>query len=61
MIVSNKAMCEKCHTVIESMTVHDYVSCACRAIFVDGGKEYLRRGADSWKNFKELSVEIKEE
>lgn len=42
-IKENKARCKGCKTVIESRSVHDYVSCACGAISVDGGREYLRR------------------
>lgn len=32
-----------CNELIESRHVHDYVSCNCGNIAVDGGKEYLRR------------------
>lgn len=42
----NKAQCSKCKDIIESKHVHDFRFCKCEAIFVDGGKEYLRRGGD---------------
>ena len=29
--------------MIESKHVHDFVSCSCGAIAVDGGHDYLRR------------------
>ena len=42
-IVKNAARCKKCGCEIESKHVHDYRSCDCGAIAVDGGKYYLRR------------------
>lgn len=55
MILTNKACCKKCGDVIESKSVHDWVSCKCGEIFVDGGHDYLRRGATDFKNFEDLS------
>lgn len=43
-ITRNAARCKKCGTVIESCHRHDFMSCKCGAIFVDGGHDYLRRG-----------------
>jgi hypothetical protein len=37
------AKCKKCRDVIESKYRHDFVSCKCGAISVDGGKDYFRR------------------
>lgn len=54
MIKSNKARCLACGDVIESKHRHDFVYCSCETIFVDGGKDYLRRGGDFTK-FEELS------
>ncbi len=45
-ILHNSAQCKDCGDVIESLHRHDYVQCKCGSIFVDGGREYLRRG---WK------------
>ena len=45
-IIRNAARCKKCGTEIESRHRHDWVSCKCGAIFVDGGHDYLRRGGD---------------
>lgn len=42
-ITVNKARCRKCGDVIESTHRHDFVSCKCGAIAVDGGRDYLRR------------------
>ncbi len=43
-IIRNRAKCVLCRDVIESHHRHDFVECSCRSIFVDGGKDYLRRG-----------------
>lgn len=53
----NKAKCRLCGDVIESKSVHDFVECTCEEIFVDGGNEYLRRGANDFTNFIDLSKE----
>lgn len=54
-ITSNKAKCLQCHTIIESKHRRDFVQCECGAIFVDGGKDYLRRGG-ALENLEELST-----
>jgi len=53
-ITRNRARCRKCDTIIESFSVHDFKYCKCRAIFVDGGREYARRGGEL-ENCEELS------
>lgn len=53
-ITRNAARCRKCQDVIESRSVHHWIACDCGAIFVDGGREYLRRGGDP-ENFEDLS------
>lgn len=42
-IKKNAARCLNCGDVIESIHVHDYVTCSCGTIAVDGGREYLKR------------------
>ncbi len=42
----NKAQCRSCGDTIESKHRHDFVRCSCGSIFVDGGKEYLKRGGN---------------
>lgn len=42
-IVRNSAKCLACGDEIESKTRHDFVTCSCGAISVDGGTSYLRR------------------
>lgn len=39
----NDAKCRKCGDIIESVTRHDFVTCKCGAISVDGGQDYFRR------------------
>lgn len=41
-----KVQCNKCKQIIQSKSVHDFVRCSCKAIFVDGGAEYLRLGGE---------------
>jgi hypothetical protein len=60
MIVKNKAQCKICKQVIESKHRHDFVSCKCGCIFVDGGRDYLRRGGEL-HNIIELSEVTEDE
>jgi hypothetical protein len=61
MIVQNAVSCNGCGDMIISKHRHDFVTCTCGAISVDGGQAYLRRIGDfsnavdhSW----ELPVEL---
>ena len=45
-IKRNRATCNLCKETIESVHRNDFKFCRCGAIFVDGGKDYLRRGGD---------------
>lgn len=53
-IVSNKAKCKKCNSIVESESRHDLNYCQCGSIYVDGGLDYLRRGGDL-ENIEDLS------
>jgi len=44
-ILRNSAKCTKCGDEVESTYRHDFQSCSCGEIFVDGGLSYIRRGA----------------
>lgn len=57
-IIRNVAECAKCGDVVESTHRHDFVSCKCGEIFTDGGKAYIRRGANDLANIIDRS-EIK--
>jgi hypothetical protein len=37
----NRIRCRKCGDIIESKTRHDYVTCKCGAVAVDGGSSYM--------------------
>ena len=60
MIISNSATCRKCKDFIFSRHVHDFVTCKCGAISVDGGQEYLRRVGDP-ADFIESSFSLDDE
>lgn len=55
-ILRNIAKCKKCQDIIESINVHDFVRCKCKSIFVDGGKDYVRRGADNLDDIEDLTI-----
>ena len=42
-IIQNEAQCKKCGDIIWSGHRHDFKSCSCGAISVDGGRDYIRR------------------
>ena len=46
MIIQNAAVCLSCGDKIVSKHRHDFVTCTCGAVSVDGGQEYLRRVGD---------------
>lgn len=54
-IWANQAKCKKCGDVIRSKNRHDFVSCSCGAISVDGGSWYARRVAIDLNDIEELS------
>lgn len=47
--VVNKVRCKKCDDIIESKHRHDFVTCKCKSIAVDGGNDYQRL---TWKEGK---------
>ncbi|CAM4026728.1 hypothetical protein L1N85_17125 [Paenibacillus alkaliterrae] len=54
----NLIQCLCCNDIIESVYTHDYKTCRCGAVSIDGGLEYPKRSFPSgapeeW--FKELS------
>ena len=51
-IIENSAKCLKCGDKIVSKHRHDYVTCSCGNISVDGGLDYCRR------SFKEMDTWI---
>ena len=45
-ILRNSARCKKCGDVLVSRYRHDFVKCSCKAIYIDGGHDYLRGGGE---------------
>ena len=56
-IITNKIQCTYCGDIIESVHVHDFKFCKCRAVSVDGGKSYLKR---SFKNSPNDYIDLSE-
>lgn len=59
-IIRNSAKCLQCDDEIESVHRHDFVQCSCGNVFVDGGKDYLRRGVVNGGKFEETSISKEE-
>ena len=58
-ITKNAVRCLKCNDIIESKYRHDFVTCTCGSISVDGGHDYLRRVGDM-SSYEELSESVGE-
>lgn len=56
-IVRNSARCLTCLDHIISEHRHDFRECKCGNIFVDGGKDYTRRGVrDGWNSIQDTTI-----
>jgi len=53
-ILRNAAKCLLCGDEVESSYRHDFRSCSCQALSVDGGRTYIRR-VGNMAHIKELS------
>lgn len=60
-VIRNRIQCRICGDIIESTDVHDIKFCKCGAVFVDGGLEYLHRGASNLDNIIEMNEFSNEE
>ncbi len=65
--MKNRAKCKLCQMLIESFHRHDYVSCSCGEIAIDGGLDYFKVVAKNYDNFlrvddegNEIVIEVKE-
>ena len=38
----NRIRCNKCNDLLHSKHVHDFVTCSCGAVSVDGGDDYQK-------------------
>lgn len=52
----NQAKCKKCNDVIVSANRHDYATCKCGAISVDGGSWYCKRVAADLNDIEDMIV-----
>lgn len=55
-ILRNRAQCLRCGDVIESKSVHDFVTCSCGNLSVDGGHDYLKRSILNHDEYQDMSV-----
>ena len=55
--MKNRAKCKLCKDVIESFHRHDYVSCSCGEISIDGGQDQYGASARDWANFLRVDDE----
>ncbi len=55
-IYSNKIKCRYCGDVIESTYTHDFRTCKCGKVSVDGGLSYLKRSCEKPNDYFDLSI-----
>jgi hypothetical protein len=53
----NRAKCKLCETIIESFNEHDFISCKCGEIAVDGGQSYYKASFINPENFLRVDDE----
>ena len=54
-IKRNAVRCNKCNDEIESTFRHDFVTCSCGNVSVDGGFDYIKR---SFKGSRDSFTEL---
>ena len=54
-IIRNAIQCKNCGDVIESTYRHEFKTCSCGKVSVDGGHDYLRRCSETPDGYIELS------
>ena len=57
-ILQNQARCLDCGDEPYSANRHDFKSCKCGNISVDGGLDYIRRVYDTDANMEDMSITI---
>lgn len=55
-VTKNSASCNLCGDIIESKSNHHFVKCSCGEIFIDGGLDCPRGGANNFDNFNSLTT-----
>lgn len=60
-IIRNAIKCNTCGDIIESVYTHDFKTCSCGRVSVDGGHDYLRRcfkeSQDDYTDLSEVADE----
>lgn len=54
-LIKNAIKCNHCGDIVESKSVHDFVTCSCGRVSVDGGLDYSKRCYKEKGDFTELS------
>ena len=52
----NRAKCKLCNDVVQSNNRHDFVTCKCGKVSVDGGSWYAKRCCNSPEDFEDMIV-----
>jgi predicted RNA-binding Zn-ribbon protein involved in translation (DUF1610 family) len=61
MLIQNQIKCLSCGDEIWSAHRHDYKTCSCGNVSVDGGTDYRKRSFKLSGQYKEQSIELPEE
>lgn len=54
-LIINRAKCLLCGDIVTSKHSHDYVTCKCGNLSIDGGNEYPRRLYNNPNSYQDLS------
>lgn len=54
----NAIKCARCKDIVYSRARHDFRTCSCGNIFVDGGLDYFRYGSLKGGGFSIIDVEV---
>lgn len=56
-IIKNRIKCNHCGDIITSEHVHDFKTCTCGMVSVDGGRDYMKRSyKNSRADYEDLSI-----
>lgn len=55
-MIVRAVQCKQCKDIIYSRARHDFRTCTCGAIFIDGGFDYIRIGGDIEEPLIEVEV-----
>lgn len=57
MLLRNSATCNHCKDELESKHRHDFVTCSCKKLSIDGGKDYSRILFETADGYTDTSIE----